>query len=214
MKSKLLEQAGNWTPSFDFVSRKFSKYKSVGVVLGKMWRYSQMTDGVCRASIDRMAGELGISRNTFQDAVKLLESTGYLVDLTPTVVNHPHSYTIVEDKIISDSLVVSQCSPTEQPVTGGSQPVIHGVSASAQEDNSIKTVYKDSINKEEIQEPATSTSKEVPVSIIDLESSLRKSGMRLPSPEEIELSIKSILKDNPKYSKDFALQIASTPIFI
>lgn len=51
-----------------------------------------MADGVCNASILRLAGELGLSSNTLLQNIAKLEEGGYIKDLTPTLRNKPHTY--------------------------------------------------------------------------------------------------------------------------
>lgn len=63
-----------------------------GVVWGRMWRYAQMTDGVCSASLRRLTSDLGISRPTIIRAIHRLSDSGYLQDLTPNAVKRTHEY--------------------------------------------------------------------------------------------------------------------------
>jgi DNA-binding Lrp family transcriptional regulator len=51
-----------------------------------------MRDGVCRASVDTLAGRLNVSRSTIKRYLKMLTDTGYLVDHTPDLRNRPHIY--------------------------------------------------------------------------------------------------------------------------
>jgi len=51
-----------------------------------------MSTGTCTASLERIAGELGISYKTVQRHVKALVTDGYLEDLTPNLRNRPHQY--------------------------------------------------------------------------------------------------------------------------
>ena len=65
---------------------------TTAIIFGKIWRYCQMADGVCNASIFRLADELGLSQNTLLQNIAKLEDGGYIKDLTPDLRNKPHSY--------------------------------------------------------------------------------------------------------------------------
>jgi hypothetical protein len=62
------------------------------LVFGKVWRYCQMKDKVCRASLPRLANELGLSVSTIQRHIHLLVKNKYLRDKTPKLKNKPHLY--------------------------------------------------------------------------------------------------------------------------
>ncbi len=79
-----------FTPCPDILVEKYSH--TTALVWGKIWRYCQMKDGVCRASIQRLANELGLSDVTLEKHIKLLEKDGYVKDLTPDVRHKPHEY--------------------------------------------------------------------------------------------------------------------------
>lgn len=63
------------------------------LVWGRVWRYCQMFDGVCRASLDTIGAGLGMSGKTITRHVETLCQDGYLYDLTPDLRNKPHIYT-------------------------------------------------------------------------------------------------------------------------
>ncbi len=62
------------------------------LTFGLVWRYSQMHDKVCRASIRTLAGRLNLGKTTLLREIKKLVRAGYLQDLTPKVRNVPHLY--------------------------------------------------------------------------------------------------------------------------
>lgn len=91
MASKtVLTQVNGWTPLIDALVRKHGIV--VSAVFGRMWRYCQLDDGVCRATIDTIAAELNISRMTVIRHQELLVRDGYLLDTTPDRRNAPHIY--------------------------------------------------------------------------------------------------------------------------
>ena len=79
-----------FTPCPDVLVDNYSH--TTAIIWGKIWRYCQMADGVCNASILRLAGELGLSSNTLLQNIAKLEEGGYIKDLTPTLRNKPHTY--------------------------------------------------------------------------------------------------------------------------
>lgn len=62
------------------------------VVFGKIWRYCQMREGKCRASIETICTELGMSRNTVHGHIQTLLENEYIRDLTPENNGLPHEY--------------------------------------------------------------------------------------------------------------------------
>jgi len=61
-------------------------------VWGRVWRYCQMHDGVCRAAIDTIAAGLGMSGRTIIRHLDELCKDGYLFDMTPDLRHKPHIY--------------------------------------------------------------------------------------------------------------------------
>lgn len=62
------------------------------LVWGRIWRYCQMSDGVCRAKLETIAAELGMSERTIMRHIEPLVADGYLMDTTPDLRNRPHIY--------------------------------------------------------------------------------------------------------------------------
>jgi DNA-binding MarR family transcriptional regulator len=61
-------------------------------VFGVAWRYCQMDDGVCHASLRTLAGKLGLDPATVMRHLHKLAEAGYLEDTTPERRNVPHTY--------------------------------------------------------------------------------------------------------------------------
>jgi DnaD/phage-associated family protein len=78
------------TPCPDVLVAAYSH--TTAVIWGKIWRYSNMSRGVCDASVLRIAEELNLTPNTIAKHIKLLEADGYVSDTTPDVRNKPHVY--------------------------------------------------------------------------------------------------------------------------
>lgn len=68
------------------------KALEIAAVFGWIWSYCQLRDGVCRASIVRMADEVFLSRAKFYRHLEKLVSDGFLIDTTPELMNAPHVY--------------------------------------------------------------------------------------------------------------------------
>lgn len=88
--------ASGFVPAPDILIEEYSKIEGYGyvtaLVWGKVWRYCQMKDGVCTASLKRLGDELGMSEKTIQRHVHQLVKDGYLEDITPNLRNKPHVY--------------------------------------------------------------------------------------------------------------------------
>lgn len=83
---------GYWTPVYDTIIQEHGM--AAGVVYGRMERYAKMQDGVCKASIETIAENLGIDRKTVIRAQKKLVDAGLIIDVTPGLRNRPHIYNI------------------------------------------------------------------------------------------------------------------------
>lgn len=90
MSKTILAQVDGFTPLIDAVVQDVGIISAA--VFGKAWRYCQMADGVCKASQERIADELGISRITVNTHFAKLVEAGYLVDMTPGLLGMPHIY--------------------------------------------------------------------------------------------------------------------------
>jgi len=90
MSKTVLAQVDGWTPVIDAVVLDVGA--TAALVFGKAWRYCQMSDNVCKASQDRLADELGLSRATINAHLSKLVEAGYLEDMTPELAGLPHQY--------------------------------------------------------------------------------------------------------------------------
>jgi DnaD/phage-associated family protein len=87
---QIAADVSGFTPCPDELVKKYSH--TTALVWGKVWRYCQMKDEVCKAAIQRLADDLGLSPNTVASHIEKLERDGYVEDLTPDVRNKPHEY--------------------------------------------------------------------------------------------------------------------------
>lgn len=72
-----------------------ARYGLVGAaVFGVVLRHTNMRNGVCSASQERMAGLIGINRMTVNRWIATLCDDGYLEDTTPDTKNRAHVYRV------------------------------------------------------------------------------------------------------------------------
>ncbi len=90
MTGRFLTEVKGWTPVIDALAEELGLIPAV--VYGVAWRFCQMKDGVCSASLETIAKRVGISRATARRHIKALCVAGYLEDLTPEMLHRPHRY--------------------------------------------------------------------------------------------------------------------------
>ncbi len=104
-----------FTPLMDVIAK--SKGVVRAAVFGKVWRYCQMADGVCRASVTTIANGLGMERSTVQKHLQALCDDGYLEDKTPGRRNSPHVYKDTRKVRMGFSVTVDEVTPTVDLIT-------------------------------------------------------------------------------------------------
>ena len=90
MSKTILADVDGFTPVIDSVVRDVGVMAAV--VFGRMWRYCQMKDGICNASMETIAEELNLDRTTVMRHVEALEKAGYILDHSQGLRNRPHVY--------------------------------------------------------------------------------------------------------------------------
>jgi len=128
MSTNFLSQVKGFTPVIDALVDELDLMTAI--VYGVAWRYCQMEDGVCRASLETIASRVGISRKTVERHMKALCEAGYLKDLTPEVRNKPHTYAdtglakivgLVEARVGQTESLTSSDSGQTESLTGRSE---------------------------------------------------------------------------------------------
>ena len=76
MSKTVLAQIQGWTPVLDRLVERHGIITAA--VFGKIWRYCQGDYGVCTASQERIADELGLSRKAVNEHCQVLVDNGYL----------------------------------------------------------------------------------------------------------------------------------------
>jgi len=90
IRKELPAVMSGFTPAPDVLITEFGFVTAL--VWGKVWRYCQMSDGICRAKLETLAGQLGMSVRTIIRHIEPLVRAGYLKDITPELKNRPHIY--------------------------------------------------------------------------------------------------------------------------
>jgi hypothetical protein len=88
----ILGTCDGFTPIIDVVADKMGLIPAA--VYGVVWRYCQMRDGVCYATLETLAGHLGCDAATIQRHIRKLCEQGYIRDMTPSLRNSAHEYEI------------------------------------------------------------------------------------------------------------------------
>ena len=116
----------SYTPQFDFLLQ-YPGGDTLSSVYGKIWRYCQMKNGQCEASIQRLASELNRSTKTIARAIDWLAGNQYagdhgqlgnglITDLTPEYGNsRPHIYKINEDEHLRQTIAYNKFSSEDAP---------------------------------------------------------------------------------------------------
>jgi len=81
-----------FTPVFDDITQNPALGAMAGLVFGIVWRYCQMKQGVCFASVATISKRSGVSAPTVSKYLKQLVDAGYLVNTTPSVKGISHHY--------------------------------------------------------------------------------------------------------------------------
>ena len=101
-----------FTPLFDVLVQRYGL--PTAAVYGRVWRFSQMRDGLCYASVERIAHDIGVSKKTVRRRLATLCEDGFLLDSTPDLRNKPHRFYLTgkldlehvsETRAVSSSLV-------------------------------------------------------------------------------------------------------------
>jgi len=114
MSKTILAEVDGFTPVIDTMISEVGLMTAT--VFGKVWRYCQMSDGVCTAAQDRLADELGVSRATINQHIERLVSSEYLQDLTPALLGKPHTYRDTGKAGLSISFTAQPVKNLDTPV--------------------------------------------------------------------------------------------------
>jgi len=114
---------------------------------GVVWRFCQMSDGVCRASLGKIAKRLGMSERTIIRHIADLCIGGYLKDTTPDLRNKPHIYADtgkIRVRLNLSAMTESHSAMTESHRQGDRESLEESIK---KESKKQKKVYKPSTAK-------------------------------------------------------------------
>ena len=148
-----LTEVKGFTPVIDALAKEFGLVTAA--VYGVVWRYCQMEDKVCKASLETIAEHLNINRSTVLRHIEILCEHGYVKDLTPSLRNVPHTYAntgkakiagLVEATVADDnSETVAQNNSLPQTVAQNNATVAEShLKRDSKRDSKNKKVKKDS----------------------------------------------------------------------
>lgn len=161
------------------------------LVWGVTWRFCQMSDGVCRASLGKIAERLGMSERTIIRHLETLCNGGYLMDTTPNLKNKPHIYAdtkkIVVRMNLSAGVTESHPAMTESQRQGDRESV---------EETSKKEKKKQNI-KEGAKAPNTKHAADFPGVVL-----FREVTERYPAKDTFEIVDNAVKKINSRLGRD------------
>jgi hypothetical protein len=153
--SVFLSNVKGFTPVIDVLAQQTSL--TTAAVYGVAWRYCQMENRVCHASLETIAHHVGVNRKTVQRHMKQLCVLGYLEDTTPERKSAPHVYRDTgKAKIIG--LLEAQVDGRTQSPTGSDIESYRGRTQSPTKKEEKKGIKKESA----AQEPAAPPTKPKP----------------------------------------------------
>ena len=85
---QIVTEVSGFIPVFEVVLHHYKDYMTA-LVFGRMWQYCGMSDGVCRASLERIGKDIEVSAVTVMRHAEKLVNDGYLIDTTPDKRNAP-----------------------------------------------------------------------------------------------------------------------------
>lgn len=100
---QIVTEVSGFIPVFEVVLHHYKDYMTA-LVFGRMWQYCGMKDGVCKATIEKLAQDLEMSTATVTRHIELLEEGGYIYDQTPERRNRPHEYVDCGKVVMKGSL--------------------------------------------------------------------------------------------------------------
>jgi len=112
--SIILSEVKGFTPVIDVVAKELG-FITAGVY-GLVWRHCQMSNHICRASVETLASMLDISPNTIRRHLKKLVDAGYIIDTTPGRHNAPHVYKDAGKVKIEGLIQAKEVTQREQPI--------------------------------------------------------------------------------------------------
>lgn len=156
---QIVTEVSGFIPVFEVVLHHYKDYMTA-LVFGRMWQYCGMSDGVCRASLERIGKDIEVSAVTVMRHAEKLVNDGYLIDTTPGRRNAPHVYmdgrkvemksrftagmTINNATVINSNATVINSQLIKQDKTKINKDVSFSKQDHADMDNKMKYIIKNS----------------------------------------------------------------------
>lgn len=148
---EIIQEVSGFYPLFEELLKQYDDLITPAV-FGVAWRYCQMKDGVCRASLRTIADILNISEATVMRRLEALCNDGYLIDTTPDARNTPHVYADAGRVIMKSHLGVVETVSHRNTTKSASRrnTTVSQGNETVSESQLIKDSIKDS-NKERLE---------------------------------------------------------------
>jgi DnaD/phage-associated family protein len=156
----ILADVDGFTPVIDALVQDVGLMSAI--VFGRVWRYCQMKEQLCTASMEKIGEGIGIDRLTVLRHLRELCERGYLEDRTPGIRNRPHIYADTGKAGLQLSLSGVSESNTKKGVSQNNTGVSENNSAVAQSNSTVsesnmKREVKKQAKKEVKKEKPTGT---------------------------------------------------------
>ena len=104
---EIITEISGFVPVFDCVLERYGNAPKA-IVHGAMYRFCQMEDRVCKASLSTIGKMVGLDKATVMRYAKELCDDGYFADLTPGLKNRPHVYADTGKVVMRSKIHVAQ----------------------------------------------------------------------------------------------------------
>lgn len=150
MSKTVLANVDGFTPVIDALVTELGLMTAV--VFGRVWRYCQMEDQVCKASLEKIGESIGVDRVTVMRHIKQLCDGGYLKDLTPDLRNRPHIYVDTGKAGIKVSIYgVAESNTSPADVSESNTSVSENDSAVTQSNRGVSESHLNKVLKKEVK---------------------------------------------------------------
>ena len=153
--TNFLSETRGFTPVIDVMVEELGLIPAS--VYGMVWRYCQMKNRVCHASIATLARRLGLSVNTVRTHLQQLCAAGYLIDTTPNRRNAPHVYKDSGRAKIAGLVSASVTSSPTKEVSKRWRPVSKRSRPRSPRDGDEESIKESIKEREEVSPPFESS---------------------------------------------------------
>jgi DnaD/phage-associated family protein len=152
---EIIQEVSGFYPLFEALLKHYKDLQAPAV-FGVVWRYCQMEDGVCKASLRTIADILDIDEVTVMRRLKVLCDDGFLIDTTPDLRNKPHVYADAGLVVMKSNIGVVESASHRNATASHRNTSASHRNATVSESQLIKDSNKDlnkELNREEERNP-------------------------------------------------------------